>query len=185
MNESLAATGPSRAERHGKAATVSRSGGVHEAHDLSDRFGYTWLAAWSRVQLGTLNVAGGQLAEARALLDEALDLSLAIHINHNMALCLVAFALGAACTVRLAVMVCQPGGLFHLGGRGPARELLCQVLAPGPGASSCLPLRGRGCFVLTAPGPVPRVLRVLAVQAADQCSHLEPRPAELARQVAL
>ena len=36
---------PSRAERHGKAATVSRSGGVHEAHDLSDRFGYTWLAA--------------------------------------------------------------------------------------------------------------------------------------------
>ena len=84
--------GLSRAERHGKAATVSRSGGVHEAHDLPDRFGYTWLAAWSRVQLGTLDVAGGQLAEARALLDEALDLSLAIHINRNMALCLVAFA---------------------------------------------------------------------------------------------
>jgi hypothetical protein len=83
--------GLSRAERHGKAATVSRSSGVHEAHDLSDRFGYTWLAAWSRVQLGTLDVAGGQLAEARALLDEALDLSLAIHINRNMALCLVAF----------------------------------------------------------------------------------------------
>ncbi len=35
---------------------------------------------------------GGQPAEARALLDEALDLSLAIHINRNMALCLVAFA---------------------------------------------------------------------------------------------
>ena len=60
--------GPSRAERHGKAATVSRSSGVHKAHDLSDRFGYTQLAAWSRVQLGTLDVAGGQLAEARALL---------------------------------------------------------------------------------------------------------------------
>jgi len=44
------------------------------------------------VQLGTLDVAGGQLAGARALLDEALDLSLAIHINRNMALCLVAFA---------------------------------------------------------------------------------------------
>ena len=84
--------GPSRAERHGKAATVSRSSGVHEAHDLSDRFGSTWLAAWSRVQLGTLDVAGGQLAGARALPDEALDLSLAIHINRNMALCLVAFA---------------------------------------------------------------------------------------------
>jgi hypothetical protein len=35
---------PSRAERHGKAATVSRSG-AHEAHHLPDRFGYTWLAA--------------------------------------------------------------------------------------------------------------------------------------------
>jgi hypothetical protein len=44
------------------------------------------------VQLGTLDVAGGQPAEARALLDEAQDLSLAIHINLNMALCLVAFA---------------------------------------------------------------------------------------------
>jgi len=44
---------------------VSRSSGVHEAHDLSDRFGYTWLAARSRVQLGTLDVAGGQSAEAR------------------------------------------------------------------------------------------------------------------------
>ena len=94
VNESLAATRPEprRAPRHGTAATVLRSSGVHEAHDLLDRFGYTWLTAWSRVQLGTLDVAGGQLAEARALLDEALDLSLAIHINRNMALCLVAFA---------------------------------------------------------------------------------------------
>ena len=64
--------GPIRAERHGKAAAVSRSSGVHKAHDLSDRFGYTWLAAWSRVQLGTQDVAGGQLAGARALLDKGL-----------------------------------------------------------------------------------------------------------------
>jgi hypothetical protein len=64
--------GPIRAERHGKAATVSRSSGVHKAHDLSDRFGYIWLAAWSRVQLGTQDVAGGQLAGARALLDKGL-----------------------------------------------------------------------------------------------------------------
>ena len=39
-----------------------------------------------------LDVAGGQLAGAAALPDEALDLSLAIHINRNMAPCLVAFA---------------------------------------------------------------------------------------------
>ena len=62
-----------------------------EAQDLADRFGHTWLAAWSRVQLGTPDVAGGQPAEARALPDEAPDLSLAIHITRNMALCLAAF----------------------------------------------------------------------------------------------
>jgi hypothetical protein len=84
--------GPSRAGRHGKAATVSRRSGVHEAHDLPDRFGSTWLAAWSRVQLGPLDVAGGQLAEARGYWTRRWPLSLAIHINRNMALCLVAFA---------------------------------------------------------------------------------------------
>jgi len=48
-----------------------------------------------------MDVAGGQLAEARAQLDEALDVSLAIHINRNMALCVVAFA-------RLAFSAAQP-----------------------------------------------------------------------------
>ena len=121
--------GPSRAERHGKAATVSRSSGVHEAHDLSDRFGYNRLAAWSRVQLGTLDVAGRQLAEARALLDEALDLSLAIHINRNMALCLVAFA-------RLAFAEGGPEQAALLAGaaaglRQRARRRAWPVLRPG------------------------------------------------------
>jgi len=49
-----------------------------------------------------MDVAGGQLAEARAQLDEALDVSRAIHINRNMALCVVAFArlaFGAAQTI--------------------------------------------------------------------------------------
>jgi hypothetical protein len=41
---------------------------------------------------GTLDAAGGQLAGARALPGGAPDLSLAIQINRNMALCLVAFA---------------------------------------------------------------------------------------------
>ena len=104
--------GPIRAERHGKAATVSRSSGVHGAHDLSDRFGYTWLAAWSRVQLGTLDVAGGQPAGARRATGEALDLSLAIHINRNMALCLVAFA-------RLAFAAGDPELAALLAGAAP------------------------------------------------------------------
>jgi tetratricopeptide (TPR) repeat protein len=68
------------------------TGPLHEARDVSDRFGYAWPAAWSRVQLGTLDIVYGQLDKARALLDEALDMSLAIHINRNVALCLVAFA---------------------------------------------------------------------------------------------
>jgi len=35
--------------------------------DLGDRFGSsTWLAAWSRVQLGTLSIMGGVLRRVRA-----------------------------------------------------------------------------------------------------------------------
>jgi ATP/maltotriose-dependent transcriptional regulator MalT len=65
---------------------------VQEARDVAGRFGYIWLAAWSRVQLGTLNVMQGRLDQARELLDEALDLSLAIHVTRNVSLCLVAYA---------------------------------------------------------------------------------------------
>jgi ATP/maltotriose-dependent transcriptional regulator MalT len=37
---------------------------LHEARDLAERFDYAWLAAWSRVQLGTLAVNRGRLGEA-------------------------------------------------------------------------------------------------------------------------
>ena len=50
---------------------------LREARDLAERFGGDWLAAGSRVQLGILAVVRGRLDEARPLLDEALDLSLA------------------------------------------------------------------------------------------------------------
>ena len=65
---------------------------AREASDLAERFDYSWLAAWSRVQLGTLAVVQGRLDQARALLDEALNLSLAIYVTRNVSLCLVAFA---------------------------------------------------------------------------------------------
>lgn len=42
--------------------------------------------------LGTLDVEQGRLDQARALLNEALDLSLAIYITRNVTLCLVAFS---------------------------------------------------------------------------------------------
>jgi len=63
-----------------------------QMRDLADRFGYAWLAAWSRVLLGTVAVLQGRLDQARELLDEALTLSLAIRVSRNVALCLIAFA---------------------------------------------------------------------------------------------
>jgi len=63
-----------------------------EMRDMADRFGYAWLAAWSRTLLGTVAVLEGRLDQARELLDEALNLSLAIRVSRNVALCLAAFA---------------------------------------------------------------------------------------------
>jgi tetratricopeptide (TPR) repeat protein len=60
--------------------------------ELADRFGYTWLTASARLQLGILAILQGRLDQARELLDEALDLSLAIRIIRNVTLCLAAFA---------------------------------------------------------------------------------------------
>jgi len=65
---------------------------LSEMRDLADRFGYAWLAAWSRALLGTVAVLQGRLDQARELLDDALNLSLAIRVSRNVALCLVAFA---------------------------------------------------------------------------------------------
>jgi predicted ATPase/class 3 adenylate cyclase len=73
--------------RHGDAQRHLR-----EARDLGKRFDYAWLAAWSRVELGTLAVVRGRLEEARALLEEALELSLAAHSTRSVTLCLAAFA---------------------------------------------------------------------------------------------
>jgi ATP/maltotriose-dependent transcriptional regulator MalT len=60
--------------------------------ELADRFGYTWLTASARLQQGALAIAQGRPGQARELLDEALDLSLAIRIMRNVTLCLTAFA---------------------------------------------------------------------------------------------
>jgi tetratricopeptide (TPR) repeat protein len=65
---------------------------LRDAYDLGDRFDSAWLAAWSRVQLGTLDIVQGRQDEARDLLDEALALSLAAHSTGSVTLCLVAFA---------------------------------------------------------------------------------------------
>jgi tetratricopeptide (TPR) repeat protein len=65
---------------------------LREAHDMAERFGNDRLITGAQVQLGVLAVTRHQPGEARALLDQALDLSLAIHTIRNVTLCLAAFA---------------------------------------------------------------------------------------------
>jgi tetratricopeptide (TPR) repeat protein len=65
---------------------------LSETHALAERFGYAWLATFSRLQLGVLAVARGRLDEARALLDEGLAVSLAGYSTQNVTQALGAFA---------------------------------------------------------------------------------------------
>jgi tetratricopeptide (TPR) repeat protein len=67
-------------------------GHLHEARELAGRFDHAGLSAWSQVQLGILALVRGRPEEARALLDEGLELSLATHNTRNLTLCLTAFA---------------------------------------------------------------------------------------------
>ena len=63
-----------------------------EARDLAERVRGDWLAAGSRVQLGILDVVRGSLDEARPLLEEALDRSLAARSTSFVTLCLAGYA---------------------------------------------------------------------------------------------
>jgi tetratricopeptide (TPR) repeat protein len=65
---------------------------LHEAQALAERFDSRWLSAWCRVQLGIVAVARDELADARAVLDEGLELSLIAHTTQVVAMCLAAFA---------------------------------------------------------------------------------------------
>jgi predicted ATPase len=65
---------------------------MREARDLAARVGGDWLGAGSRMQLGILAVLRGRPDEARELLDEALDRSLAAHSTVFVALCLAGYA---------------------------------------------------------------------------------------------
>jgi hypothetical protein len=67
-------------------------GHLTEVHDLAERFDNAWAGAFSQVFLGTLALARGQVQEARALLDEALGQSVAVHSTLTVTLCLAALA---------------------------------------------------------------------------------------------
>ena len=63
-----------------------------EVRDLAERYDYDWFVAHSIVLLGTLASEEGRFAEARALLDEGLELSVATGSAHTVALALAASA---------------------------------------------------------------------------------------------
>lgn len=65
---------------------------LREARDLAEVCGGDWFAAGSRVQLGILAALRGRLDEARALIDDALDLSLAARSTRFVTLCLAGYA---------------------------------------------------------------------------------------------
>ena len=65
---------------------------LREARDAADRSGGDWIAAGSRVQPGILAVLRGRPDEARVLLDEALERSLAARSTPFVTLCLAAYA---------------------------------------------------------------------------------------------
>jgi predicted ATPase len=67
-------------------------GHLREARDLAGVCGGDWFAAGSRVQLGILAVLRDRPDEARALLDEALGLSLAARSTRFVTLCLAGYA---------------------------------------------------------------------------------------------
>ena len=67
-------------------------GHLTEVHDLAQRSDNPWIAAMSQVGLGTLALVRGRAEEARALLDEALGLSLAARSTRSVTLCLAALA---------------------------------------------------------------------------------------------
>jgi predicted ATPase len=63
-----------------------------EMRDLAELLDNPWLAAVSRVYLGTLAVAQGRPEEGKAPMDEGLELSLAAHSTRSVTLCLTAYA---------------------------------------------------------------------------------------------
>jgi tetratricopeptide (TPR) repeat protein len=65
---------------------------LREARDLAQRYSGDWLTAGCQAQLGILEVLRGRLDKARALLDQALDLSLAAGSTPFVTLCLAAHA---------------------------------------------------------------------------------------------
>ena len=117
---------PSPLGRHDDASRHLR-----EARDLAQRFGGDWLTAGCQAELGILAVRRGRLDRARALLDQALDLSLAARSTPFVNICLAAhawLALAEGDPERAALLEGAAEGLRRRVGL-PTRPLLRQVEA--------------------------------------------------------
>jgi ATP/maltotriose-dependent transcriptional regulator MalT len=65
---------------------------LSEARDLAMRLDNAWLTATSQVLMGTLALLQGRLEDSQALLEEALELSLAARSTQLVTPCLAGFA---------------------------------------------------------------------------------------------
>jgi predicted ATPase len=65
---------------------------LREARDLAQRFGGDWLTAAAHAELGILEVLRGRPGQARALLDQALELTLAVGSTPFVTLYIAAYA---------------------------------------------------------------------------------------------
>src|SRR4029077_4838790 len=147
-------------------------GHLTEVCDLAQRSDNRWIAAMSQVSLGTLALVRGRAEEARALLDEALGLSLAARSTRSVTLCLAAlarWALVAGDPERAALVAGGGGGPRRRGGVATgARPRAC---AAGPGCE-----RGR-CCGRERPSLWPRSVKRSALTISTRCpppSHGSP-----------
>ncbi len=122
-------------------------GHLTEVRDLADRSDNPWIAAMSRVDLGTLALARGRAEEARALLDEALGLSLAARSTRSVTLCLAAlarWALVAGDPERAALVAGAAEGLRRRAGLRAwpmLRQGEADAGGPGPAGARRRPFR--------------------------------------------
>ena len=155
---------------------------LHETRDLADRFGYAWLTAMSRVQLGTLAVVQGRLDQARQLLDEALEVSLTTRIIRQVTLCLAAFA-------QLAFAEGDPGRAALLAGaaeglRGPAGLRTWPILRRGEAELAAQVRQALGAdrfgqaFAAGSRLSQHEVVAATRNRPTDRTQSSEPRPAD-------
>jgi tetratricopeptide (TPR) repeat protein len=95
---------------------------LEEAHDLAERFDSAWPFAWAHAELGLLAVKQGRYDEARALLGQSLELSVAARSTPLVTVSLTgiaALALAEGHPERAAELAGAVDGLRARAGRRP------------------------------------------------------------------